>query len=240
MKIYKFDTLDSTNEYMKNHMETFEEFDAVIADSQTKGKARRGNLWFSDKGMALFTFLVKKHKGIKDSEYMKLPLLAGMGVIKGLNHFEKLDYKFKWTNDVYLNERKLSGILVERIEDNFYIGIGININNILPVELEKIAVSLSEITGEKYDITDIVSSIIKEFKILYNDFINRLWKNILSEINSINYLKDKKVSIKIADTLISGIARDINNKGEIEILANNGILSFSFGEVVNKKIIIEK
>ncbi|MDO5089737.1 MAG: biotin--[acetyl-CoA-carboxylase] ligase [Leptotrichiaceae bacterium] len=240
MKICKFSTLDSTNEYMKNHAETFEEFDMVIADSQTHGKARRGNLWFSDKGMALFTFLVKKRSEIDHSEYMKLPLLAGMAIIKGLNKFEKLDYKFKWTNDIYLSEKKLSGILVEKSGNNFYVGIGININNILPTKLKNTAISLSEATGEKYDITEITVSIIEQFQILYNDFINGLWENILSEINSINYLKNRKISIKISDTFISGIGRDINSKGEIEILVNNAVLSFSFGEVMNEKILIEK
>ena len=240
MKIYKFDTLNSTNEFMKNNAKSFEKFDIVITKMQTEGKSRRGNTWFSDEGMALFTFLVKKEEKLDDIEYLKLPLLAGLAVIKGLEKFKNLNYMFKWTNDIYLSEKKLCGILVERVQDNFFIGIGININNIIPTELENTAISLSEITGEKYDITDIAVSVTKEFQNLYADFINGFWKKILSEINSRNYLKNKKISIKTGKNLKAGIAQDINDNGEIEILVDNELQSFSFGEILNEKIFIEK
>ena len=190
--------------------------------------------------MALFTFLVKKEEKLDDIEYLKLPLLAGLAVIKGLEKFKNLNYMFKWTNDIYLSEKKLCGILVERVQDNFFIGIGININNIIPTELENTAISLSEITGEKYDITDIAVSVTKEFQNLYADFINGFWKKILSEINLRNYLKNKKISIKTGKNLKAGIAQDINDNGEIEILVDNELQSFSFGEILNEKIFIEK
>lgn len=240
MKIYKFETLTSTNEYMKKNSDKFDNFDIVIAETQTEGKARRENVWFSEKGMALFTFLVKKEGDFDDTEYLKLPLIAGLAVIKGLNRLEQLDYMFKWTNDIYLDEKKLCGILSERNGDNFYIGIGININNCLPENFKNIAVSLSEKTGKQYDITEAVVCIVEEFKTLYTDFINGLWSKILSEINLRNFLKNKKISIKNGKNLKSGIAQNINNDGEIEILINNELHSFSFGEIMNEKITIEK
>ena len=190
--------------------------------------------------MALFTFLVKKKGDFDDTEYLKLPLIAGLSVIKGLNRIEKLNYMFKWTNDVYLDEKKLCGILSERNGDNFYIGIGININNHLPEKLKNIAVSLSEKMGKQYDINEIAVYITEEFKTLYTDFINGLWNEILSEINSRNFLKNKKISIKSGKNLKSGIAENINNDGEIEVLINNELHSFSFGEIMNEKIMIEK
>ena len=240
MKIYKFETLTSTNEYMKKNSDKFGNFDIVIAETQIEGKARRENVWFSDKGMALFTFLVKKKGDFDDTEYLKLPLIAGLSVIKGLNRIEKLNYMFKWTNDIYLDGKKLCGILSERSGDNFYIGIGININNHLPEKLKNIAVSLSEKTGKQYDINEIAVYITEEFKTLYTDFINGLWNEILSEINLRNFLKNKKISIKSGKNLKSGIAQNINNDGEIEVLINNELHSFSFGEIMSEKIMIEK
>ena len=193
MKIYSYETLDSTNEFMKNNISKFEEYDVVTTENQTLGKARRGNTWVSQKGMALFTFLVKKdeNSSIDDSEYLKLPLLAGFSVIKGLKKIENLDYMFKWTNDVFLYGKKITGILVEKVENNFFVGIGININNSLPAELSETACSISEVTGKHYDIKEIITSVIKEFKILFEKFLNGKWDEILLEINQISYLKDK-------------------------------------------------
>ena len=60
------------------------------------------------------------------------------------------------------------------------------------------------------------------------------------KINLINYLKNKKISIKTGKNLKTGIAQNINDNGEIEILVDNELQSFSFGEILNEKIFIEK
>ena len=217
MKIYSYETLDSTNEFMKNNVSKFEEYDVVTAENQTLGKARRGNTWVSQKGMALFTFLVKKdeNSGIDDSEYLKLPLFTGLSVIKGLRKIENLDYMFKWTNDAYLYGKKITGILVE---------------------LSETAASISEITGKHYDIKEIITSIIEEFKILFETFLNGKWEEILLEINELSYLKEKKVHLKINRAYFSGIVKNINHNGELEILIDDKIHTFSVGEVFEEKM----
>ena len=226
----------------KCNISKFEEYDAVTAETQTLGKARRGNTWVSQKGMALFTFLVKKdeNSSIDDSEYLKLPLIAGLSVIKGLRKIENLDYMFKWTNDVFLYGKKITGILVEKVENNFFVGIGININNSLPAELSETACSISEVTGKHYDIKEIITSVIEEFKILFQKFLNGKWDEILLEINELSYLKEKKVHLKINRAYFSGIVKNINYNGELEILIDDKIHTFSVGEVFEEKIRVIK
>ncbi len=238
MGIFKFTTLTSTNDYMKNNFRQFKEYDIVTAENQTAGKARRGNCWVSQKGMALFTFMVKKKEYFSsdDSEYLKIPLLAGLAVIKGLEKSENFNYMFKWTNDVYLEGKKMSGILVEKVEDTFFIGIGININNSLPEELGDKAVSLTDITGRRYDIDKIITDVIDEFKILYKMFTDGRWNEILAKINSLNYLKGKEVTLKTGERKFRGVVRNINYEGEIEIISENEVHSFSIGEVFEEGI----
>ena len=78
-----------------------------------------------------------------------MPLIAGIAVIKGLRKIENLEYKFKWTNDVYVENMKLCGILIEKTEDVYITGIGINVNNILPENLKSKAISLTQIRNKK-------------------------------------------------------------------------------------------
>ncbi len=240
MKIYKFKSLTSTNDYMKEKFENFNEYDVVSAETQTKGRARRGNSWISQEGMALFTFMVKKREyySLDDSHYIKIPLIAGLAVILGLKRIEDLKYMFKWTNDVYLEGRKICGILVEKVDDTFLIGIGINVNNTLPEEINKRATSLSHLTGLYYNIDEIINYVVEEFSILYNRFTKGEWIKILSEINSLNYLKGKEVTLKAGGKSFRGIAKDINYNGEIEIFTENGISCFSIGEIFEEKITI--
>lgn len=235
IRLYKFNEIDSTNDYLRKNHKNYEEFDIISARIQTHGKARRDNSWTSMEGMALFSFFLKERQNLEMEDYLKLPLIAGLAVIKGLRKTENLEYKFKWTNDVYLENKKLCGILMEKTDDAFIIGIGININNLLPEDLKNKAISLSEIKNKKYEIDEIIKIIVTEFQILYEKLENGFWKEILTEINEINYLKGKKIELKIGDEIVSGIARNIDENGEIEILTENGeIKSFSVGEVFEK------
>ena len=57
MEIKTFDVLDSTNEYLKNK-EKLEEYEVVIAKTQTNGRGKRGSVWISNEGAALFSFVI--------------------------------------------------------------------------------------------------------------------------------------------------------------------------------------
>ena len=237
MKLYKFNELDSTNKYLKKNHNSYEEYDIISAKNQTHAKARRGNVWFSSEGMALFTFYINPKENFDVNEYLKLPLIAGVAVINGLKKIEPLDYKFKWTNDIYLNDRKLTGILLEKADDKYFVGIGININNILPNEVKNVAISLNSVTQKTYDIDEIILSIVTEFSELVKKLENGSWNEILSEINELNYLKDKQVTLKIDEKTVLGIAKNIDSDGRLEVLYDNEIHHFSIGEVLKERVV---
>ena len=240
INLYKFDELDSTNDYLRRNHKSYEEFDVISARVQTHGKARRQNDWISMDGMALFSFFLKERDNWKIEDYLKLPLIAGLAVIKGLRKIENLEYKFKWTNDVYVENMKLCGILMEKTEDVYITGIGININNMLPENLKSKAISLTQIRNKKYEIDEVIKNIVLEFQTLCENLENGFWKDILKEINQLNYLKGKKIELKLGNEVISGVAQNIDENGELEILIEKPddqkaeIRSFSVGEVFEK------
>ena len=240
IRLYKFNEIDSTNEYLRKNHKSYEEFDVISARTQTHGKARRQNDWVSMDGMALFSFFLKERDNWEIEDYLKLPLIAGIAVIKGLRKIENLEYKFKWTNDVYVENMKLCGILIEKTEDVYITGIGINVNNMLPENLKSKAISLTQIRNKKYEIDEVIKNIVLEFQTLCENLENGFWKDILKEINQINYLKGKKIELKFGNEVISGVAHNINKDGEIEVLMEQNeagereVRSFSVGEVFEK------
>ena len=240
IKLYKFNEIDSTNEYLRKNHKSYEEFDVISARTQTHGKARRQNDWVSMDGMALFSFFLKERDNWEIEDYLKLPLIAGIAVIKGLRKIENLEYKFKWTNDVYVENMKLCGILIEKTEDVYITGIGINVNNMLPENLKSKAISLTQIRNKKYEIDEVIKNIVLEFQTLCENLENGFWKDILKEINQINYLKGKKIELKFGNEVISGVAHNINKDGEIEVLMEQNeagereVRSFSVGDVFEK------
>lgn len=123
VRIFRFKEIDSTNKFLKELKEK-NNFDIAIAEIQISGKGRRGNKWCSEKGGAYFSFLLKEDKNIAFEEYTKLPLVTGYSLMKTLEKIEPLlNFKFKWTNDIYENDKKISGILVEKTGDYFIIKI---------------------------------------------------------------------------------------------------------------------
>jgi len=237
MALYRFDVLDSTNEYMKENRKKFQDYDIVLAKNQTAGKGRRGNIWISTEGMGLFTFLVRKQEREENINYMKLPLLVGLAAIRAFQKIKKAEYQFKWTNDIYLQDKKLGGILVERRENDFLIGIGLNINNQIPLEIKHIAISLQELGEQEYSIPDIVLEVVEQFRTLWKEYTLGNWKEILAEINEINYLYGKRVALRAGNLFVEGIVQQINDEGEIEIMSDGKIKSFAIGEVIRERLI---
>ena len=208
MKFLKFNEIDSTNNYMKENISSFENYDIVSAKIQTSGRGRRGNVWLSPEGMALFSFLLKPEKTLSIIEATKLPLLAGISTLSSLKKIKDGAYSFKWTNDVFLNSKKLCGILIERVKDDFVVGIGINVANKIPEDIKNIAISMES----DYDIDKLILKVVEEFSIYYKGFSEGKWSEIIEEINSYNFLKNKK--IRVLFKYYGIIEINIKNTGE--------------------------
>ena len=231
MKFLKFNEIDSTNNYMKENISSFANYDIVSSKVQTSGRGRRGNTWLSSEGMALFSFLLKPEKELSIIEATKLPLLAGISTLSALKKINDGAYSFKWTNDVFLNSKKLCGILIERVKDNFIVGIGINVANKIPEDIKNIAISMES----NYDIEKLILKVVEEFSVYYKRFSEGKWSEIIEEINSYNFLKDKKIRVNIGDKIFEGIAKNIVEDGRIQIEMNGEIKLFSVGEIKIEK-----
>ena len=168
----------------KKNISSFENYDIVSAKIQTSGRGRRGNVWLSPEGMALFSFLLKPEKTLSIVESTKLPLLAGISTLTALKKIKDGAYSFKWTNDVFLNSKKLCGILIERVKDDFVIGIGINVANKIPEDIKNIAISWKVIMILKINIKS-----CRGISIYYKRFSEGKWQEIIEEIIAIIFLK---------------------------------------------------
>ena len=234
MRIFRFSEIDSTSDFLKRKDDK-KNYDLAIAEIQTCGRGRRGNNWVSQKGMALFSFLLKVEEDVSIEEYSKLPLVTGIAVLNGLKRIENLDFKFKWTNDIYLDDKKICGILVEKIQDFFVIGIGININNSLEGAVADIATALTISTGKKYIVEDTIFTVLDEFKKQYKRFLEGEWNFILEEINSKNYLKNREITLVGSNWQTKGIAGDIVKDGRLEIITEKEKKFANIGEIHIKR-----
>ena len=99
---------------------------------------------------------------------------------------------------------------------------------------------MTQIKNKKYELDEVIKNIVSEFQTLCENLENGFWKDILKEINQINYLKGKKIELKFGNEVISGVAQNIDENVELQILMektdnrNPEVRSFSVGEVFEK------
>ena len=232
MRIFRFKEIDSTNKFLKE-MKNKKDYDLAIAETQTLGRGRRGNKWSSEKGGAYFSFLLKEDKNIALEEYIKLPLVIGYSLLKTFQKLEpEINFMFKWTNDIYVFDKKISGILVEKVEDYFIIGIGINVNNEIKGEAENKAISMEKLTNKKYNIEEIIISVIENFKKDLAFYLSGNWNDILIELNEKNYLLGKEICVDFGNGKSEkGKGMNIYKNGQLSVLIDKKEKLFNVGEI---------
>ena len=128
-RVYYFDSLGSTNDYVKENAGNMENGDTVITLNQFSGRGRMGHVWSVPPGESLaFSILIKDIEF--DNAVQLLPHCAGMAVVYSLREFGVSEPVIKWPNDVLVGNRKVCGILCESVVGesmSAVIGIGVNL-----------------------------------------------------------------------------------------------------------------
>ena len=232
MSILTFDTLDSTNSYLKRNGKYLDHFTVVQANHQEQGKGRLGRSWQDQGNSLLFSILLKEK--IEPERVPLLSLLAGASVVLTLEHYG-LTPLVKWPNDTLVSEKKISGILTEAVsegENIFYIvGIGINLSQKgFEGELSQKATSLFLLTKKEYDKEEVLTVLLSYFTPLYQDYIQG-GKKFLTVVKSHSYLDQKEVSLDYYGEHIHGTVIDITDKGTLLLDVSGKQIEVSSGEV---------
>ena len=172
-EIFKFKSVTSTNDVAINLIkEKQKEFGCVYARIQTKGRGTRGRKWISDEGnLFVSIFFPLKNDYPRFNEFSIINPIIISGVIK---HFcEKKNINLKFPNDVFVNRKKICGILQELITVNskkfLIIGIGINIVSNPKINNKYQATNILLETKKKPTIKDIMDLIIFSYEKFFID-----------------------------------------------------------------------
>ena len=143
----------------------------VLADQQTAGRGRGGNDWWSAPGALTCSLVLEQHSIAADALWPRVSLTAGLAVCEALRDLVPgLNVGLKWPNDVYVQKRKICGILVEvppQPSRNVVVGIGINVNNALasaPGSVAACSTSLVDEAGYTFDLTLVLIRVLEQFR----------------------------------------------------------------------------
>ena len=227
--VIHFDEIDSTNNYLKNSYILLNDFTFVTADYQSKGKGRNDRVWSSNKGENLmFSFLIKNPALLR--KYGALSLITAIEVAKLLEAYNFKEVSIKWPNDVFINDKKVCGILLEgQILEYLVIGVGLNVNQkIFPDGLRRPATSLSLEMNKSFDIKEIEKEL---FSNIVNDYLSLNEKPFLEYFRNHNYLLNKRVRALINDEPFIGEVVGIDDNFYLQIKTRDMLLPIDSGEI---------
>jgi BirA family biotin operon repressor/biotin-[acetyl-CoA-carboxylase] ligase len=234
-EFYFFDQINSTNLVAEELARGgCQEGTVVLADSQTSGKGRKGNAWYSPSGCNLY-FSVVLRPDVRKLHY--LPFLCGMAIVNTLQQ-RSIHSELKWPNDVLIRNKKVCGILVQTaFEENrlqyAVAGCGLNVNEMhFPAALMNSATSMSLETAEHYSREEILAQILLEFEFLYERIDRISWNEFVQELEKHSpMLNGCDVLIQLEDRVIEGITQGLDQHGGLILNVQGQLTTVYSGDV---------
>lgn len=228
--------IDSTNQYLLDRMDQLPSGYACIAEYQQAGRGRRGRKWFSPFGTNLYMSMYwRLEQG--PAAAMGLSLVIGIIMAEVIQSLGAPDVRVKWPNDLYLNDRKLAGILVEltgKTGDAAQIVIGAGVNLLMrsegTAEINQGWINLQE-AGVDIDRNELAAKLINSLREALPIFERDGLAPFVSRWEALDNFINRPVKLLIGDREVYGIARGIDKQGGLLLEQDGVIKSWVGGEI---------
>lgn len=203
---------------------------------QTHGKGRRGKAWKTEKGKNILLSIAVNTSFLTVYQQFNLSISVSLACVDFLKKYASDEIKVKWPNDIFWNDRKAGGILIENIiKGNIWqwsvIGIGININQTkFDINTVFAPVSLKQITGKEYDVIKLTEELYKAVMKRYKELQNNGFERMLAEYNQYLFGLDKKIKLKKDNCVFEATIKGVSAQGKL-ITGDTIERQFNFDEV---------
>lgn len=229
MKKYVYQTVSSTQDLAKAYLKDGGlEGACFIANQQAAGYGKRGRHFYSPANQGLYLSLaLPKFHLVKEKTSLLTPAVATAIVGQLENFYPDKNFALKWVNDIYLDRKKIAGILTERVAGGLVIGVGINLaEKKFPNELKTKADSLHDPDFKGKDLSSRISKAILRACRSYRT------GEFLPEYKKLSLVINKKVTLQLGKEKIAGHVLDIDQNGRLVLQHDRKVDHFSSGEVI--------
>jgi BirA family biotin operon repressor/biotin-[acetyl-CoA-carboxylase] ligase len=213
----------------------------LVAEAQTSGRGRMGRAWTAPPRSGLaFSVLLPQEDSVTRLGW--LPLIAGVAVVSALRTFAEVegasrgrmaDAELKWPNDVLIGERKLAGILAQRVDAGVIIGIGLNVS-LRPEELPVPTATSLLIEGAPADRDPVLRAILRELAARHEEFRTGREAALHAAYREMCGTLGRKVRVELpSGSILAGEATGIEEAGRLVVRAADGEHCLNAGDVVH-------
>jgi BirA family transcriptional regulator, biotin operon repressor / biotin---[acetyl-CoA-carboxylase] ligase len=216
----------------------------LITDYQSAGRGRQGRTWTAPPGSGIAMSVLVRPEGIDPSRWTWLSLLAGLAVSDGVRRAADLPAVLKWPNDVLIADRKVCGILSERVDTAqgpaCVVGIGINVNldeNELPVPTAtSLAIAARQLGGQPPSRTAVIATVLAAFELLYGRWIAQAGDDASLAASYAERCDTLGRPVRVLlneQRSVEGIADRVDREGRLVIRTESGSSVYGAGDVVH-------
>lgn len=237
-KIIRFDELASTNTKCMELLRQGEipPYSVIITGKQTNGKGQNGNKWHSDEGLNLTFSLYVPHEKLPAENQFYLNKAISLGLRNAIHELVLLPTHIKWPNDIYIENEKVAGILIENqlqgsTITNSVVGIGINVNQVSFDSDYGNPTSLYLHTGIKLDLNEVLDGVLKQLMLTLNQLKMRQFEDIQVTYDSHLYKKGELCYLEGPEGVFAGTIVRVNNLGDLVYSNSKGVQVKSHGTI---------
>ncbi len=231
--IQTFETLLSTQDEMRSRLEHGEPIHGLVirALEQTSGRGQRARDWLSSKGGSYQTIAIQDSQLTLNKPYAAIVVAVGITrVVEGflkqsivpntsISSVIEKNLQIKWPNDIYLENKKLAGILCEYTHGHLLIGVGMNVQNEIPQGATRLNLELETVHRL------ILQGLQEGLELL------QINPDLPSLFKPYDFLEGKTLSVKAGSEVKTGIAKGIDQNGCLRLEQNQGLISICSGHI---------
>ncbi len=234
-RIIQLESVDSTNNYIANLLKqgNVTHGTVILADEQFEGKGQRGAVWQAEPGKNLTFSLFWQGVNLSVEEQFMITEFISLVLVEALGRFG-IEGKIKWPNDIYVNDKKIAGILIENQLQgsqiiSSIIGIGLNVNQKIFGDYPATSISLEKGSDES------ILHVLMNFLEVIND---RSRNGVLIESDRHDeYVKKLYLEGELAEFestnngCFKGRIKDVGKDGKLQIALDGGLREFDLKEI---------
>ena len=234
---YYFETLPSTNEYALELLAQEELPEGTIIETayQTKGRGQKNRTWYSQPNVNITLSVILHPTWLAIESQFLLNLMAALSIVKTIEITINKSAQVKWPNDVYVDAKKISGILIKNqlqggSIQNSIVGIGLNV---LQSEWPEDVISATSLINESQQslrIDKVKFTLLSQLE-KYYFLIQTDQQAVIDAYNQYLYKKDEAVVFHYQGQVQNGIVRSIDHLGRLLIEMEGSIRPFGLGEI---------
>ena len=230
-RLHHFETIDSTQIEAKKP--TYAPGDVIYADRQTAGYGRRGRAWEGPSGNLAFT-MIDHYQGPDQLSWINYAISLGLyDAVQPLLKSSTL-LNVKWPNDILLDGKKLSGMILEVDDDRLLIGIGVNVA-VLP-ETDQAVTCINDHSEQPQTAHSVLQRFLTAYQGWYEKGQAEGFSGLRAQWLARAAYQNQTITAKLANgEILTGVFKDIDNQGALVLSTENGQYKITSADIYLKE-----